>query len=105
MSASARKFFHPHPFLWQQKINIKSEPSGSSVELTTKSSKSKTPVPAPSGWNFDQTLKPKIHGTEKSLKETINKLIEFCEDYPTSKEKLEEMKKVLHDQKFVSFIN
>ena len=41
MSASARKFFHPHPFLWQQKINIKSEPSGSSVELTTKSSKSR----------------------------------------------------------------
>lgn len=58
---------------------------------------------------FDAAIKqkilPKIHGTEKSLKETINKLIEFCEDYPTSKEKLEEMKKVLHDQKFVSFIN
>ena len=58
---------------------------------------------------FDAAIKqkilPKIHGTEKSLKQTIEDLIEFCEDYPTSLEKLEEMKKILHDQKFVSFIN
>lgn len=58
---------------------------------------------------FDAAIKqkilPKIHGTEKSLKNTITKLIEFCDDYPTSLEKLEEMEKVLHDQKFVSFIN
>ena len=82
MSASARKFFHPHPFLWQQKINIKSEPSGSSVELTTKSSKSKTPVPAPSGWNFHQTLNTKIHGIENAT--TIKQFMiqDFLLDQP-----------------------
>ena len=82
MSASLIKLLQPHPFLWQQKINIKSEPSGSSVELTTKSSKSKTPVPAPSGWNFDQTLNPKRHGIENAT--TIKQFIiqDFLLDQP-----------------------
>ena len=66
VSASSIKFFHPHPFLWQQKIKMNKEPNGRIVELTIKSSKSKTPVPAPNGWKFDQRLNPKIHGIEKT---------------------------------------
>lgn len=52
-----------------------------------------------------QKMLPKLHGSQKIIGETLDKLLEACEDYPTSKTKLEEMINVLEKQRYVSFIN
>lgn len=57
-----------------------------------------------------QKVLPKLHGSEKTLNETLENLLEFCKDgetikYKKSNDKLNEMKKTLNNQKFVSFIN
>ena len=52
-----------------------------------------------------QKMLPKLHGSQKVIGETLNELLEACEDYPTSKAKLEEMIDVLDKQRYVSFIN
>ena len=59
---------------------------------------------------FDSQIKqkmlPKIHGQEKVILGTLEELIDACEEnYPSSKEKLEEMIDVLNKQRYVSFIN
>lgn len=68
----------------------------------------------PSNWSnweryFDAQIKqkmlPKLHGSQKVIGETLDKLLEACENYPTSKAKLEEMIGVLEKQRYVSFIN
>lgn len=69
----------------------------------------------PEKWNenwkryFDAQIKqkmlPKLHGSQKVIGETLDKLLESCKDYPTSKEKIIEMKNVLNKQRYVSFIN
>jgi len=64
-------------------------------------------------WNryFDAQIKqkilPKIHGSEYTLKETLDGLKKICDQnkFKTSVTKLDEMNKVLKEQKFVSFIN
>ena len=62
--ASSVKLSHPHPNFLVQKIKKVSEPSGRIKLLTIKSSKSSTPVPAPSGWNPESTLNQRTHGSE-----------------------------------------
>lgn len=69
----------------------------------------------PEKWNenwkryFDAQIKqkmlPKLHGSQKVIGETLDKLLESCKDYPTSQEKIIEMKNVLNKQRYVSFIN
>lgn len=68
----------------------------------------------PENWNnwqryFDAQIKqkmlPKLHGSQKVIGETLDELLNACEDYPTSKAKLEEMISVLSKQRYVSFIN
>ena len=53
-----------------------------------------------------QKILPKIHGSEKSLGETLSILKNHCKSqkYVKSYEKLEEMNIILKNQKFVSFI-
>ena len=54
---------------------------------------------------------PKLHGSERVLGELIQELSKLCLDnqdqvrFPTSYKKLEEMEKVLFEQRYVSFIN
>ena len=52
-----------------------------------------------------QKMLPKLHGSQKVIGETLDELLKACEDYPTSKAKLEEMIDVLDKQRYVSFIN
>lgn len=52
-----------------------------------------------------QKMLPKLHGSQKVIGETLDKLLEACSEYPTSKAKLEEMINVLEKQRYVSFIN
>ena len=52
-----------------------------------------------------QKMLPKLHGSQKVIGETLDELLEACEEYPTSKAKLEEMIDVLEKQRYVSFIN
>lgn len=52
-----------------------------------------------------QKMLPKIHGSQKIIGPTLDKLLEACENYPTSKAKIEEMKQVMDKQRYVSFIN
>lgn len=52
-----------------------------------------------------QKMLPKLHGPQKVIGETLDNLLEACEEYPTSKAKLEEMANVLEKQRYVSFIN
>ena len=52
-----------------------------------------------------QKMLPKLHGSQKVIGETLDNLLEACEEYPTSKAKLEEMVNVLEKQRYVSFIN
>ena len=52
-----------------------------------------------------QKMLPKLHGSQKAIGETLDNLLEACEDYPASKAKLEEMISVLEKQRYVSFIN
>ena len=69
----------------------------------------------PEKWNenwkryFDAQIKqkmlPKLHGSQKVIGETLDKLLESCKDYPTSEAKIIEMKNVLNKQRYVSFIN
>ena len=74
-----------------------------------------------SNWKryFDACIKqkmlPKLHGSEKIIGETLNKLYKKClssnidkeemAKYPESYKKLKEMKIVLNKQRYVSFIN
>lgn len=70
-----------------------------------------------SNWEryFDAQIKqkmlPKLHGSERVLGELIQELSKLCLDnqdhvrFPTSYKKLEEMEKVLFEQRYVSFIN
>lgn len=64
-----------------------------------------------SNWKryFDAQIKqkmlPKLHGSQKVIGETLEKLLEECEEYPNSKKKLKEMIDVLEKQRYVSFIN
>ena len=52
-----------------------------------------------------QKMLPKLHGSQKVIGETLDKLLEACDDYPTSKSKIKEMQNVLDKQRYVSFIN
>lgn len=62
-----------------------------------------------------QKMLPKLHGSEKIIGETLEELSDLCSDsvigtedmvkYPESYKKLEEMKKILRKQRYVSFIN
>ena len=62
-----------------------------------------------------QKLLPKLHGSEKIIGETLDKLNKKCVDnsfdtketskYPESTRKLKEMREVLRKQRYVSFIN
>lgn len=62
-----------------------------------------------------QKMLPKLHGSEKIIGETLEELSNLCSDsiigtedmvkYPESFKKLEEMKKILRKQRYVSFIN
>ena len=52
-----------------------------------------------------QKMLPKLHGSQKVIGETLDKLLEACEEYPTSKAKIKEMQNVLDKQRYVSFIN
>lgn len=52
-----------------------------------------------------QKMLPKLHGSQKVIGETLDELLEACENYPSSKAKLEEMIDVLDKQRYVSFIN
>ncbi len=62
-----------------------------------------------------QKLLPKLHGSEKIIGETLDKLYKKCVDnsfdtketskYPESTRKLKEMREVLRKQRYVSFIN
>ena len=52
-----------------------------------------------------QKMLPKLHGSQKVIGETLDRLLEACEDYPTSKAKIKEMQNVLDKQRYVSFIN
>ncbi len=62
-----------------------------------------------------QKMLPKLHGSEKIIGETLGELSDLCSDsvigtedmvkYPESYKKLEEMKKILRKQRYVSFIN
>ena len=62
-----------------------------------------------------QKMLPKLHGSEKIIGETLEELSNLCSDsvigtedmvkYPESYKKLEEMKKILRKQRYVSFIN
>ncbi len=54
-----------------------------------------------------QKILPKIHGSEYTLKDTLNDIQNICEKnhFKSSVIKINEMKKVLKEQKFVSFIN
>ena len=73
-----------------------------------------------SNWTryFDACIKqkilPKLHGSERIIGETLDKLYEKCvgphltyetSKYPESARKLAEMKEVLRKQRYVSFIN
>ena len=70
-----------------------------------------------SNWEryFDAQIKqkmlPKLHGSERVLGEVIRELSKLCLDnqdqvrFPNSYRKLEEMEKVLFEQRYVSFIN
>jgi len=68
----------------------------------------------PSNWinwkrYFDAQIKqkmlPRIHGSQRTLEDVLDKLLVQCEDYPFSKRKIEEMKKALYKQRYVSFTN
>ena len=52
-----------------------------------------------------QKMLPKLHGSQKVIGETLDNLLDACEDYLTSKSKLKEMINVLEKQRYVSFIN
>ena len=62
-----------------------------------------------------QKMLPKLHGSEKIIGETLEELSDLRSDsvigtedmvkYPESFKKLEEMKKILRKQRYVSFIN
>ena len=62
-----------------------------------------------------QKMLPKLHGSEKIIGKTLNSLYQTClssaidneemAKYPESYKKLKEMKKVLREQRYVSFIN
>ena len=62
-----------------------------------------------------QKMLPKLHGSEKVIGETLNKLYNACSDsvigtedmvkYPESYKKLDEMRTILRKQRYVSFIN
>ena len=68
----------------------------------------------PQEWNnwkryFDAQIKqkilPKIHGPERLLRDTLQKLREHCRGkFPNSEKKLEEMEETLKVQRYVSFI-
>lgn len=58
-----------------------------------------------------QKMLPKLHGSERVLGDVLLELYNLCLDadekikYKTSAQKLEEMQKVLYEQRYVSFIN
>ena len=63
---------------------------------------------------INQKLLPKLHGSEKIIGETLDKLYAKCvgehltyetANYPESTKKLKEMREVLRKQRYVSFIN
>lgn len=68
----------------------------------------------PSKWDnwqryFDAQIKqkmlPRIHGSQRTLENALDDLAKLCENYPTSKIKLEEMNEMLKKQRYVSFTN
>jgi hypothetical protein len=52
-----------------------------------------------------QKMLPRIHGSQRTLENALDNLSNLCENYQTSKDKLEEMDKVLKKQRYVSFTN
>ena len=58
-----------------------------------------------------QKMLPKLHGSERTLGDTILELSKLCLDqsenirFNTSYQKIKEMEKVLYEQRYVSFIN
>lgn len=52
-----------------------------------------------------QKMLPRIHGSQRTLENALDDLSNLCENYPTSKVKLEEMNDVLKKQRYVSFTN
>ena len=52
-----------------------------------------------------QKMLPRIHGSQRTLENALDELSNICENYPTSKDKLEEMNNVLKKQRYVSFTN
>ena len=69
---------------------------------------------SPQNWDnwqryFDTQIKqkmlPKLHGSQKVIGQTLDELSKECEQYTTSKIKLEEMRDVLSKQRYVSYIN
>ena len=69
---------------------------------------------SPQSWEnwqryFDAQIKqkmlPKLHGSQKFIGLTLDELSKECEQYKTSKIKLEEMRDVLSKQRYVSYIN
>ncbi|ADZ09786.1 hypothetical protein Metbo_1559 [Methanobacterium lacus] len=67
-----------------------------------------------SQWNnweryFDAQIKqkmlPKIHGSQRTLDNIISELLAQCNEYPNSKQKLQEMNDILLKQRYVSYTN
>ena len=52
-----------------------------------------------------QKMLPKLHGSQKVIGETLEDLLRACDNYPSSKAKIEEMIYVVKKQRYVSFIN
>ena len=52
-----------------------------------------------------QKILPKLHGSQRILAGTLENLLDFCKEYPSSQKKLKEMKTILENQSYVSFIN
>jgi predicted RNA-binding protein with PUA-like domain/energy-coupling factor transporter ATP-binding protein EcfA2 len=68
----------------------------------------------PSNWDkweryFDAQIKqkmlPRLHGSQRTLENVLDELLAKCQNYHTSKIKLEEMKEILYKQRYVSFTN
>ena len=53
----------------------------------------------------DGYVDPIFINDQNNYFETLDELLKACEDYPSSKAKLEEMIDVLAKQRYVSFIN
>ena len=66
--ASLRNPSKPHPDFLVAKSTKISEPSGSRIFDTRKSSRSSMFVPSPSGWNPERTLKPRMHGRDRTVR-------------------------------------